>query len=627
MSESKLQLPKTGVAGLIENLRYDVLSGFLVFLIALPLCLGIAIASGFPPIAGILTAVIGGLVTPFFSNSELTIKGPAAGMIAIVAGAIGEFSKATSPAEAYQLVLVVGVISGVIQILFGIFRSGILGEFFPLAAVHGLLASIGVIIASKQIHILLGVKPYAKEPLHLIAEIPHSLVNMSPWIAAVGGLGLVIMFGWPQVTKRLTFLKPIPSQALVLAMAIPLGIYLHLGDQPIFESKHGAAAEAKAHGKEVEEKGKTEEKPEDAKSDDNALLAIAKSWIGSEGSYKSADDDRVKSLSDEVPAEPDAKGKKKKSPRAAAEADIRKNILVPLPEDPTDAIVFPNYLGFPDLLKKNFLMVLQWIVMFSLVGTLESMLSAKAVDLLDPWKRKTNLNRDVLGIGIANTISAALGGLPMISEIVRSSANISNGARTRFANMFHGLFLLVCVLAAGPLLRMIPLTALAAMLIFTGYRLASPNEFIKTYKIGREQLVIFITTIIAVLATDLLVGIFVGIGMKFLIHFINGVPLGSLILPKLHVEVRPDNTVVVLVKESAVFSNWIFFKSKVVQVGVKDRKNVILDMSEARLIDHSVMEKLHELKEDFEAQGLHLEVVGLENHVKFSEHPDSARRK
>lgn len=625
MPENKLQIPKSGLAGLIENLRYDVLSGFLVFLIALPLCLAIANASGFPPIAGILTAVVGSIIPPLVSNSELTIKGPAAGMIAIVIGAMLDFgftggANPTKDIEVYKLVLVVGVVSGVIQIVFGVFKAGILGEFFPIAAVHGLLASIGIIIASKQAHILLGVKPHSKEPLHLIAEIPHSIANLSPWIAAIGVLCLVIMFGWPLLTKRLTFLKPVPAQAIVLAIAIPLGLYLQVGNQPVFYSDWGKAAEAKEKGKEGAE-GKEEEKTNESIVDRIANM------VRPQGKYKSAVDSHMDALSDEVPEGLDAKGRPKKSPRAAESQKIRKEILVPLPEDPTDAIVFPDFAGFPALIQKNLAGVIQWIVMFALVGTLESMLSAKAIDLLDPWKRKTNLDRDILGVGIANTVSALLGGLPMISEIVRSSANISNGGRTRFANMFHGTFLFVCVLAAGAFLRQIPLAALAAMLIFTGYRLASPNEFLKTYKVGREQLVIFVTTIVAVLATDLLVGIGCGVAMKFLIHFINGMPLGSIFWPTLKVEPRPDNTYLVLVKQSAVFSNWIMFRRKVVQLGIKEHKNVILDMSEAKLVDHTVMEKLHELKEDFETHDLHLEVVGLESHVKFSEHPDSARRR
>jgi MFS superfamily sulfate permease-like transporter len=255
------------------------------------------------------------------------------------------------------------------------------------------------------------------------------------------------------------------------------------------------------------------------------------------------------------------------------------------------------------------------------------MLSAKAVDLLDPQKRKTDLNRDILAVGIANTAVACIGGLPMISEIVRSRANIDNGAKSKYSDMFHGMFLLIFVASVPQLLHLIPLAALAAMLIFTGFRLASPKEFMHMFQIGLEQLVIYVTTIVAVLATDLLIGIAIGIALKFVFHLMHGVPIRALFKPYLVVDISSPDTYTIEVKQSAIFSNWILFKRQIESLGLREKKNLVIDMSDTLLVDHTVMEKLHEMQRDFEAKDLKLSVIGLDNHRPFSDHPQAARRK
>src|SRR5688572_8891015 len=197
------------------------------------------------------------------------------------------------------------------------------------------------------------------------------------------------------------------------------------------------------------------------------------------------------------------------------------SLLVNVPPNMFSALTFPDFSGVATLGG------VKYIILFSVIGSLESALSAEAVDQIDPWRRKTNHDRDLLAVGVGNTAAAFVGGLPMISEIVRSRANIDNGAKTRFANLFHGTFLLLFVALVPALINQIPLAALGAMLVFTGFRLASPQSFAHMYHVGREQLVIFVSTIIGVLATDLLVGIAIGIGVKILIHALNGVPLPS----------------------------------------------------------------------------------------------------
>ncbi len=285
-----------------------------------------------------------------------------------------------------------------------------------------------------------------------------------------------------------------------------------------------------------------------------------------------------------------------------------------------DDITYPDFtaLGEPKAWK--------WVMMFFVIGSLESLLSAKAVDLVDPWKRKTNMNRDMMAVGIGNLCASWVGGLPMISEIVRSKANIDNGARTRYADMWHGIFLLACVALIPTILHRIPLAALAAMLVYTGFRLAHPTEFIHVYRVGREQLAIFVTTLVVVLATDLLIGVAAGIVLKMVFHVANGVPLKSLFKPFLEVQEIDEKTSLILARESAVFSNWIPFRRQIEQIGLVQRRNLVIDVSDTKLVDHSVMAKLEEMESDFEQEGLKFEVRGLESLMPLADNAHAARK-
>jgi MFS superfamily sulfate permease-like transporter len=267
---------------------------------------------------------------------------------------------------------------------------------------------------------------------------------------------------------------------------------------------------------------------------------------------------------------------------------------------------------------------IKYVVMFALVGSIESLLSAKAVDMLDPEKRSSNLDKDLLATGVGNPVSGIIGGLPMISEIVRSSANIGYGARTKLSNFFHGLFLLLFVAFLPGIIHRIPLAALAAMLIFTGIRLASPQEFTKTYKIGREQLVIFLTTMFVTITTDLLVGVGVGLVTKMVIHLINGVSVGGIFKPAIE-EVVDGDHVVLRVKHAAVFSNYLTIKKYIAKHA--EAKHVVVNFDDARLVDHTVMEKLHEQVDMFKRAGRKLELCGLDGHKSLSAHPLAARKK
>jgi hypothetical protein len=261
--------------------------------------------------------------------------------------------------------------------------------------------------------------------------------------------------------------------------------------------------------------------------------------------------------------------------------------------------------------------------MFLFVNSLESLLTVKAIDGLDPHRRKSDYNKDLSALGLGNGISGLLGGLPMISEVVRSGANVNFGARTRWSNVFHGLFLFLAMLLVIPAIEMIPNAALAAMLIFAGYRLASPKEFIGTYKIGPEQLVIFLVTITVTVAEDLLLGVACGILVKFIFHLFNGATLKTLFKASYDF-VEQDNVYLIKVKGVATFSN--FLGHKKLWDTLKPGKNVAFDFSEARLVDHSFMDQLHHFEENYTYANGKVRWIGLDKFNPFSNHPLAARK-
>lgn len=546
-------IPRGDLQGFTRYIKEDFVAGLMVFIIALPLCLAISLASGFPPMAGIITAVVGSLLATFISNSELTIKGPAAGLIVIVLGCIKDFGGngfadgqiTVEDINAYRSALAVATVASVLQILFGLFKAGILSEFFPKSAIHGMLSAIGVIIIAKQIPIALGVKTDLQEPFELLGEIPHFLTEANPAIAGIGLVSLTVLATWPWLKKRLRAVSAIPPQLVVLIVAVLIGLYFNL--------LHKHNYNLLGHEYELS---------------DSHLVPLPQEMFG-----------------------------------------IFKQVVTP------EFGALTNWVAW------------KWVLMFFIIGTLESILSAKAIDAIDPWKRKTDMNRDVLAVGFANLATSMLGGLPMISEIVRSKANIDNGAKTRFADMWHGVLLLLCVSLLPSTLHLIPKAALAAMLIYTGYRLAHPSEFMHAYHVGREQFIIFVTTLLVTLWTDLLFGVAAGIGMKFFIHILNGVPMKSFFKAYLDIEPVSEDTVKIRASESAVFSNWIPFKRQIEHIGLVQRNNLVVDISDAKLVDHTVMEKLHEMQAEMEAEGLRLEIVGLEQHQALSEHGDAARKR
>lgn len=536
MVESTSHPPTQASAGGPPSKWSDVVAGALVSLIALPLCLGIAMASGFPPIAGIWAAIVGGVVGSLLSKSPLTIKGPAAGLIIIVVSCVQELGHG-DPVLGYRLTLGVCVVAGCIQLLLGLARAGSLGDFFPVSAVHGMLAAIGITIVAKQGHTLLGVVPSGTSPLALLAEIPHSLWNLNPEVATIGLCGLAILFVLPRIKN--STVRRIPAPMLVLCLAVPLATWFDL------EHRH---------------------------------------------SYHLFSHDYL----------------------------VTPSLLVRLPAHLASAIVFPDFGAVGSWAGAKY------ILMFTFVGTLESLLSAKAIDHLDPQQRRTDLSRDLFAVGVGNVLSACIGGLPMISEIVRSSANVNYGARSRWSNFVHGICLLLMVSALPWLLQKVPLAALAALLVYAGIQLASPRSFAAAYRVGTDQLAVFVVTVVATLATDLLVGVLLGLLTEAMWHLVAGVPLRSFFPVRMTIGHSEADRVQLTVQGAALFSNWLPLRKRI--LAVRQGQDLSLHLEQAVVVDHSVLTQLRDLTDQLHQRGQKLTVLGLDKLVASTAHPLATRR-
>ena len=509
-------LPKTGFAGFKAHFKNDFISGFSVSLIALPLCLGIAIASGFPPLAGLITAIVGGIFASRLAGSFVTISGPAAGLIVISLGAIESLggAGAANGFAGYPHALGAIVIAGALVALFGFLKFGKIGDFFPSAAVHGMLAAIGVIIIIKQIFPALGVASPKSEIIEAMLEIPHAFADENFYATFITLITLAILIFHPLLKFRI--IKLISAPMWVLVLIVPIAQY--------FGKEH--------------------------------------------------------------------------------------LVFVDLPDHlfGADGIKFPSF--------EKIGMGAFWIAVagFTLVSAIESLLSAAAVDSLDPYKRSSNLDKDLIAMGAGSSLAASIGGLPMISEIVRSSANINNGGKTQWANFYHGVLLLIYVLLLAFALELIPTAALAAMLVFTGFRLAHPREFKHTAAIGSSELVIFLITLIAVLATDLLIGIGIGILANFILLISKGAILKRTFSVKAEIS---GNTI--YLADSLIFANYLSIKRKII-LATKDNL-VNLDFTKVTLIDHTVMHHLETLKKTYKRKGIVLNLLNIYHLNPASEHP------
>ncbi|MBX3247602.1 MAG: SulP family inorganic anion transporter [Myxococcales bacterium] len=515
----------------------DALAGFLVFLVALPLSLGVAMASGFPPVAGVVTAAVGGLVTPLLGGARLTIKGPAAGLIVLVLGAVTELG-AGDAALGYRRALAVGVVAAVLQIALAMARVARFGAAAPTTAVHGMLAAIGVIIVAKQAHVLMGVSPASMSPLALLAELPRSLARDNPEVLLIGGVSLALLFAWPRLGARVSALARVPGPLVALAVAIPLGVLFR------FDTPH-----------------------------DYALFG------------------RTFHLGPEL--------------------------LVTLPEHLADVLVAPDF----DVVWSA--ASLKYVLMFAIVGSLESTLSVIAVDSLDPARRASDVDRDLLSVGVGNLLAALLGGLPMISEIIRSKANVDAGATSGRANLYHGLFLLVFVAAVPGLLHLVPLAALAAMLVYTGLRLASPHELAHVRRLGVDQVAIFAAAFVGTLAIDLLAGLALGIATKLVLHALRARGLGALLSTRVHVQ-ESAGVLEVRVTGAATFLALPRVQAALRRGDAPSVRRVVVDLWGADLVDHSFLTRVRALADELPEATF--ELRGLDRLTPVAPHPDATRR-
>lgn len=510
-----------------QNLRFDLVSGFIVSLIALPLCLGVASASNFPPIMGVLTSIIAGLFIGFISGSELAIKGPAAGLIVIIAGAVEEFGKGNLE-EGYILTASLIAVTGMAQILLGVMRIGKWSDFIPSSVVHGMLAAIGIIVASKQIHLLIGIPPSelkGLEPLELIEKIPSSLVHLEWHISLIGVSSLFLLFVLPRSNNP--FIKAIPPFLVVIVFSI---------------------------------------------------LVVQLFYFFNSGS-------------------------------SFYNALIHPGSLTLNPH--FDTRIFDGfYLG----------VTIKYFILLTLIGTIESILTVKAVDLLDPYKRNSLTDKDVIAVGIGNVISGIFGGLPMISEVARSSANINNKGVTRISAIAHGAFLLMFIMIFASIIQLIPVAALSSILIFVGYKLANPLMFKKAYNVSNEHFIVFLTTTVATVCTDLLMGVLAGILLKMTINLIKNRNIKKHFSPNLKVEADTKQTTVHL-DTVAVFTNWLSVK-KELEKG--SNKKLIVDFSNVHMVDSAFIDNLHRYRDNCKDE---IVLKGLSQLRPLKNHPHSMRLK
>jgi MFS superfamily sulfate permease-like transporter len=496
-----------------ETLKKDIPASIVVFLVALPLCLGIALASGAPLFAGVITGIIGGIIVASFSGSQLSVSGPAAGLTVIVLNAITDLG-------AYNIFLVAVVLAGLIQIILGFLKAGTIGNYFPSSVIIGMLAAIGIILILKQIPHALGYdRSYEGEEAfaqsndeNTFTAIISAVENMHLGAVIIALTSLALLIFWPKIKK----VASIPAPLVVVL----LGVFL-------------------------------------AQAFNGTSFAL--------------------------------------TPEHIVQIPVIGNF-----GELTDLLVFPD---FTQLLNPKVWTV---AVTLAIIASLETLLSLEAVDKIDPIKRVSPTNRELVAQGIGNTVSGMIGGLPTTAVIVRSSANVNSGAQTKMSAIIHGIWLLVALLLIPGLINMIPLACLAAILLFTGYKLANASLFSKMWNHGKDQFIPFLVTVLAVVFTDLLTG--VAVGMLVGVFYLLRANMRNPYFYKVEKEGK-QKTLRLKLSEEVSFLNKgaIQYTLTHIPKGAK----VIIDGSNSKYIDRDVLEIIENFHEHAHTNNISVELVNI----------------
>ena len=482
---------------MFKFIKNDFPASIVVFFVALPLCLGIALASGAPLFSGIIAGIIGGIVVGSLSGSKIGVSGPAAGLAAIVLTAIGSLGS-------YENFLVAVVLGGVIQLIFGVLKAGIIGYYFPSSVIKGMLTGIGIIIILKQIPHFFGYdKAFTLFKVNgesTTTQLLNIFDHIQLGSALIGIISLFILLLWDNVLSKKAKIFQIIQGPLV---AVAVGIIFFML--------------TKSYGS----------------------LAIERSHL----------------------------------------------VSVPIPENVTS---FLGQFSFP-----NFSVITNaevWIVAFTiaLVASLETLLCVEATDKLDPYKNVTPTNRELLAQGTGNIISGMIGGLPITQVIVRSSANIQSGGRSKMSTIIHGFLLLISVMIIPGLLNMIPLSVLAAVLLIVGYKLAKPALFKKMYDLGWKQWVPFNVTVFGIVFIDLLYGIGLGLTVGIVVILIKSYQ-NSHFLHKEGDELNDGRIKMTLAEEVTFFNKGAILNEL---DNIPENSYLELDVRKTRYLDNDIIEIL-----------------------------------